>query len=64
MKIILKTPEGRKTIESARSQITDKVSLKQFDEFIAKNDVFDFNNDQHLEALKKPVVHSNCTIDW
>jgi hypothetical protein len=63
MKINLRSPENKREISKVRSQITDKVSLTKFDEFVSKNDIFDFNNDQHLQALRKPKYHCECTID-
>jgi len=60
MKIDLSTANSKRDIVSVRSQITDGTSLKKFDDFVAKNRTFDFNNDEHLRALKKSDCH--CTV--
>ena len=60
MKIELGSPQGRRDVNDVRSQIKDVTSLKGFDEFVSKNNVFDFNNDEHLQALKKTDCH--CTV--
>jgi len=62
MKIILNNKSSKRQITNVRSQITDKGDLKKFDEFISKHDVFDFNNDEHLNALKKQDCHCNVTV--
>jgi hypothetical protein len=53
MKVDLKSKSNKNQITSVRSQIKDKTSLKKFDEFIAKNDSFDFDNDDHIKTLRK-----------
>ena len=53
MKILLTDQKNKRQVQSVRSQIKDKASLKKFDEFLAKHDVFDFNNDEHINALRK-----------
>ena len=62
MKIQLNSEQARREITSVRSQITDSTNLKKFDDFIAKNDKFDFNNDQHLQALRKQDCHCTVTV--
>jgi len=60
MRINLKTEQSARQITSVRGQIKDPVALKNFDEFVNKNPEFNFNNDAHLQKLKKI---SNCDVD-
>ncbi|SCY66640.1 hypothetical protein [Flavobacterium caeni] len=60
MEINLTTSQTKKEITNVRSQITNATTLRKFDEFVAQNPKFDFNNDAHLQALKKEDCH--CTV--
>ena len=52
MKIDLRSKANKKSVSSVRSQIKDKGDLKKFDEFIAKHEVFDVSNDNHMKAAQ------------
>jgi hypothetical protein len=56
MKVDLKSKSNKNQVQSVRSQIKDRTSLKKFDEFIVNNDSFDFDSDDHINALRKNGV--------
>lgn len=62
MKINLTTATGRKEIGNVRSQIGDAASLKRFDDFVARNSSFDFDNDEHIASLRQGKQDCHCTV--
>ncbi|MBL7886283.1 MAG: hypothetical protein JNJ52_06015 [Flavobacterium sp.] len=63
MIIDLKTSASRKEIVNVRSQITNSTQLKSFDDFVARNSTFDFNNDEHVSALRSNKNDCHCTVN-
>lgn len=63
MNIDLTTAASRKQITSVRSQITDATSLRNFDEFVSQNKTLDFNNDEHINALRSRKNDCHCTVN-
>jgi len=53
MKVDFKNSVNQSEITSVRSQIKDSGDLKKFDNFLAKHDSFDLDNDDHVNALRK-----------
>jgi hypothetical protein len=60
MKINLKSSENKQQISSIRSQIDDAGDLKKFDEFLAKNDSFDFGDENDVAAARKCCSGDEC----
>ncbi|HEX8561883.1 MAG TPA: hypothetical protein VF676_02780 [Flavobacterium sp.] len=63
MQINLQTEQSKREIVSVRSQITNSTQLKSFDAFVAKNGSFDFNNDEHVAALRSGKNDCHCTVN-
>lgn len=61
MKVNLNSETVTEQVPTLRSQITGSSNLQKFDNFMAENDEFDFNNDDHLMALKKDDCH--CHVE-
>lgn len=60
MKINLKDRANQEQISSIRSQIKEAGDLKKFDEFLAKNDSFDFSDEKDLSAAKACCGGDEC----
>lgn len=63
MKINLQTEQSRREIVNVRAQITNSTQLRSFDEFVARNSSFDFNNDEHVESLRRNKQDCHCTVN-
>jgi len=68
MKIDLKNRTNKNAIKSIRSQIKSNGNLRKFDEFIAKHEVFDVSNNDHMKAAQgccnpwDDIDISKCTL--
>jgi len=60
MKINLKSRENKEQISNIRSQITEAGDLKKFDEFLAQNDSFDFNDENDVAAARGCCGGDRC----
>lgn len=60
MKVSFKDPQNQKQIASVRSQIKSSDDLRKFDDFLAKNDSFDFNDSTQVAAAKGCCAGENC----
>ncbi|MFA7687542.1 MAG: hypothetical protein WCY25_06740 [Moheibacter sp.] len=60
MKLDFRKPENQRQIESVRSQIKKAEDLRKFDEFIAKNDSFDFNNAANVAEARACCGGDQC----
>jgi len=60
MKINLKSRENKEQISSIRSQINEAGDLRKFDEFLAKNDSFDFNDENDVTAARACCGGEEC----
>jgi len=60
MKIDLKSNENRRKIENVRSMIKDQGDLRNFDEFLAKHDSFDFADPENQKAAGACCGGENC----
>ncbi|MAX69689.1 MAG: hypothetical protein CMC76_01090 [Flavobacteriaceae bacterium] len=52
--------KNQSSISSIRSQITKSDDLKKFDEFLAKNDSFDFNDESAVSAARACCGGDEC----
>jgi len=60
MKINLKSRENKEQISSIRSQITEASDLRKFDQFLAENDSFDFNDENDVVAARACCGGDRC----
>ena len=62
MRINLNDKLNQKQIEGIRSQITSKMDLKKFDQFLAENDSFDFSDENDMAAARGCCGGDKCCV--
>ena len=60
MKVNFNDPSNKKQIVDIRSQIKNSTDLRKFDDFLAQNDSFDFNDSKQVAAAKGCCGGESC----
>jgi len=60
MKFNLKSRENKQQISNIRNQITEAEDLRKFDQFLAENNSFDFNDENDVVAARKCCGGEEC----